>query len=140
MLPASLRVGFWLLLATIGCGDATPPPEAPSDAIAAKTVKLVVDFGDGAKKSYRVAWTPKLTVLTAMQRAQQSEKLDFQYRHSGEMAFLDAIGSTRNEAGPGGRSWIYHVNGEEGDVGFGARELAPGDVVLWRLQKSKYNP
>jgi hypothetical protein len=128
------------LLAALGCGDAKPPAAPPTNADLTKTVELVIDTGEGAKNSYRVAWAPKLTVLAAMQQAAKSAKLEFQHRHTGEMAFLDAIGATKNETGPGARSWIYHVNGEEADVGFGARELAPGDVVLWRFQKSKYNP
>jgi hypothetical protein len=140
MSPRLCNAIYLLVVAVSGCGETSPPAASPGDSGAAQTVELVVDDGDGGKKAYRVDWSPKLTVLAAMQRAQQSEKLDFQYRHSGEMAFLDAIGATKNEPGPGGRSWIYHVNGEEADVGFGARELAPGDVVLWRLQKSKYNP
>ena len=131
---------YWLLLAALGCGDAKQPATPPTNADPAKTVELVVDFGAGAKKSYRVAWAPNLTVLAAMQQAAERGELEFQHRHTGEMAFLDAIGATKNETGPGARSWIYHVNGEEADVGFGARELTPGDVVLWRFQKSKYNP
>jgi hypothetical protein len=130
----------WLLLAVLGCGDGKQPAASPTKPDPGKTVELVVDFGEGAKKSYRVAWAPKLTVLSAMQQAAKSAELEFQHRHSGEMAFLDSIGATKNETGPGARSWIYHVNGEEADVGFGARELTPGDVVLWRFQKSKYNP
>jgi hypothetical protein len=137
----SRRVFCLLIVASLGCGDARRPAASPGDdSDSAKTVDLLVDDGDGDKKSYRVVWTPNLTVLAAMRHAAELGDLEFRHRHSGEMAFLDAIGATKNETGPGGRSWIYHVNGEEADVGFGARELAPGDVVLWRFQKSKYNP
>src|SRR5688572_29102731 len=104
MLPASRVACCWLLLAAIGCGESPPPAAATSEPDPAKSVELVVHFGDGAKKSYRVAWAPKLTVLAAMQRAKESGELDFQHRHTGEMAFLDAIGSTKNETGPGARS------------------------------------
>ena len=130
----------WLLVAALGCGQAPAPPPSAEDADAKKSVELIIDFGDATKKSYRVPWSPKLTVLAAMERAAKTSEFEFQHRHRGEMAFLDAIGATRNETGRSARVWIYHVNGQEADVGFGARELAPGDVVLWRFQKSQYNP
>lgn len=130
-----------LALATLGCGDTAPPAVQPKTGDSGKTVELVIDFGEGEKKSYQVQWEPDLTVLAAMQRAAKTSGLEFRHRHTGEMAFLDAIGSTKNEAAKSGaRSWIYHVNGEEAKVGFGARQLEAGDVVLWRFQKSKYNP
>jgi hypothetical protein len=127
-----------LCFAMLGCRETAPPAVEPKTGDPAKAIELVIDLGEGAKKSYHVQWEPDLTVLAAMERAAKTSGLEFRHRHSGEMAFLDAIGSTRNETARNGRSWIYHVNGEQADVGFGARKLKPGDVVLWRFQT--YNP
>jgi hypothetical protein len=134
----SQLIGLVAAIFALGCGEAVQPTTAPNASSLQSPVQLVIDLGDEGKKAYAVAWEPELTVLSAMERAAKSSGLVFEHRHSGEMAFLDAIGSTRNEAGRDGRNWIYHVNGEQADVGFGSRKLKAGDVVVWRFQK--YNP
>jgi hypothetical protein len=103
----------------------------------AKSVRLVIDYGDGAEKHFTaLAWREGITVLDAMKAAQDHPRgIQFQFRGAGATAFLTQIDDLKNEGS--GRNWIYRVNGEFAERSFAAAKLEAGDAVLWKFEKSR---
>lgn len=102
----------------------------------AKTVSLVVDYGDGVEKHFTaLAWREGMTVLDAMQAAEKHARgIKFELRGLGETAFLTKIDDIKNEGG-GGRGWMFRVNGKLADRSLGVFPLKAGDAVLWKFEK-----
>jgi hypothetical protein len=98
-------------------------------------VRLVVDFGDGVEKHFtRLAWHQGMTVLNALEAAQQHPRgIRFEHRGRRDTAFVTRIDELANETG--GRGWIYRVNGELADRSCGVAQLQKGDTVLWTFEK-----
>jgi hypothetical protein len=101
----------------------------------AATVKVVVDYGDGAQKVFpALEWKEGMTVLDAMEKAKApGHGITFKYTGKGETAFLTQIDDVTNEGGgKGKKNWQYWVNDGFADKSFGVRKLDKGDVVLWK--------
>jgi len=112
----------------------TSPPAAGEDT--AQTVRLVVDYGDGATKTVNnLAWAKGSTVLDAMKAATaRPHGISFSYTGSDAAAVLTRIDDVQNEGGGAGkRNWQYWVNDAYGDRSFAIFELQAQDVVLWRF-------
>ena len=108
----------------------------------AKTVRLVVDFGDGVEVHFTsLAWRPGMTVLDALDAAKAHRRgVSFTSRGSGRSAMITAIGGAKNQGGGAdSKNWIYYVNDKQAEVGAGARPLEAGDAVLWKYQVYDYN-
>jgi hypothetical protein len=100
------------------------------------TVRLVVDYGDGAMKVITdLAWSKGNTVLDVMKAAQAHvHGISFSYTGSGASAFLTKIDDVQNEGGgTGKKNWQLWVNTSYADKGFAALEVQPSDVVFWRF-------
>lgn len=103
---------------------------------AEQSVRLIVDYGDGAVKTINnLAWAKGNTVLDAMKAATaRPHGISFSYTGSGTSAVLTKIDDVQNEgAGAGKKSWRYLVNDVYGDRSFATFELQAHDVVLWRF-------
>ena len=100
-----------------------------------KTVKLIVDYGDGVEKHFsQLKCQDKTTVFDLMQQAAQHRRgIRFEHRGKGATVLLTQIDDVKNQDGPG-RNWIYRVNDKLGDRSIGIHELKPGDTVLWKFE------
>ena len=114
-----------LLLASSVCGQ-----EATS------TVRLTVDYGDGATKTFTaLAWKDKMTVFDALRAAEKHQRgIRVSHTGMGETIFITAIDDCENE-GAGERNWRYTVNDQPARYSAGVAELKAGDTVVWRFMK-----
>lgn len=110
----------------------TPPPPAGT------TVSLEIDFGNGARRQFAaLAWRKGMTVVDLMQAASQFRPgLRTTRRGEGAKSLLVSIDGVANQ-GPGGRSWLYQVNGRQGTTSYAVHPLDAGDRVLWVFSASQ---
>jgi len=100
------------------------------------TVRLIVDYGDGASKTVaNLPWAKGNTILDAMKAATaRPHGISFSYTGSGDSAVLTKIDDVANEGGSAGRkNWQYWVNGSYGDRSFAVFELQAQDTIVWRF-------
>ncbi len=105
-------------------------------AAEARSVKLVVDYGDGVEKHFpAIPWKEGMTVLDVMSAATgRAHGIAFEHTGSGDTAILTRIDDLSNEGGgKEKKNWLYWVNDKFAERSFGAYELAPSDVVVWRF-------
>jgi Domain of unknown function (DUF4430) len=101
-----------------------------------QTVRLIVDYGDGASKTVAdLPWAKGNTVLDALKAATtRPHGISFSYTGSGDSAVLTKIDDVANQGGGAGKkNWQYSVNGNYGDRSFAIFELQAQDTVVWRL-------
>jgi len=118
-----------LLVATVW---ATRPVAGGSE----DTVRLIVDYGDGASKTVaNLPWAKGNTILDAMKAATtRSHGISFSYTGSGDSAVLTKIDDVQNEGGGAGKkNWQYWANGTYGDRSFAVFELQAQDTIVWRF-------
>jgi len=98
------------------------------------TVRLVIDYGDGASKTITgLPWAKSSTVLDVMNAAKsRPHGITFSYIGSGASAFLTHIDDVANEGG-GKKNWQLWVNTSYADKSLAVYELQPSDVVFWRF-------
>lgn len=114
---------------------AAPQLSIPATA-ADNTVKLIVDYGDGAAKTISdLGWAKGNTVLDALKEATtRPHGISFSFTGSGDSAMLTKIDDLQNQGGgTGKKNWQYWVNGTFGDRSFATFELQAQDVVVWRF-------
>jgi hypothetical protein len=100
------------------------------------TVRLIVDYGDGASKTVaNLPWSKGNTVLDVMKEATtRPHGISFGFTGTGDTAQLTKIDDVANEGGGAGkRNWQYSVNGSPGDRSFAVFELQPEDTIVWRF-------
>ncbi|MGA2314108.1 MAG: DUF4430 domain-containing protein [Xanthobacteraceae bacterium] len=100
------------------------------------TVRLIVDYGDGASKTVaNLPWAKGNTILDAMKAATtRSHGISFSYTGSGDSAVLTKIDDVQNEGGGAGKkNWQYWANGTYGDRSFAVFELQAQDTIVWRF-------
>jgi hypothetical protein len=104
------------------------------------TVRLVIDYGDGAQLHLTaIPWREGMTALDALSAAKSHRHgVSFLARGSGASTMVTKIGDLANEGD--GRNWLYSVNDKQAEMGAGAYKLAAGDVVLWKFKTYEYNP
>lgn len=100
----------------------------------ADTVKLVIDYGDGAQLHFpTLTWREGITAFDVLSLAQKHPHgVKFRHRGTGAHAKVEQIGDLTNEGD--GKNWIFSVNGKQGEVSSGITELKRGDTVLWKFQ------
>lgn len=100
-----------------------------------KTIKLVVDYGDGVQKQFAaIPWKEKQTVFDVLQTAAKHPRgIKFKHRGSGAATLVVEIDELANEAG--GKNWLYEVNGKLADRSSAIYEVEPGDTLLWKFAK-----
>jgi hypothetical protein len=112
------------------------PPVLGAIASPARTVEMVIDYGDGVQTRFTaLPWREKMTVLDAVNAAAaHPHGVKSSVRGSGANAFVTQIADVKNEGGgKESKNWLFSVNGVESEVGVGAAPLKPADVVLWRF-------
>jgi hypothetical protein len=73
------------------------------------------------------------TLLDAMYQARQRDPAwDFSTQGTGVDALILKLAGRANGE-PAGYYWTYDLNGEPGQVGIGACQLAEGDDILWKF-------
>jgi hypothetical protein len=108
-------------------------PAAGSDE---QTVRLLVDYGDGAAKTIAdLPWSKGMTVIDAMKEAtSRPHGISFSYTGTGSDAMLTKIDDVQNQGGGAGKkNWQYSVNGNYADRSFATCELQAQDTVVWRF-------
>ena len=124
---APLAAALLVLAAAWAC-----PAAESSD----ETVRLIVDYGDGARKTLdNLAWAKGNTVLDAMKAATaRPHGISFSYTGTGDSAVLTKIDDVQNQGGGAGKkNWQYWVNGAYGNRSFATFELQAQDQVVWRF-------
>jgi hypothetical protein len=100
-----------------------------------RTVATIIDYGDGVEVHFKaLPWNAKMTVLDALTAVgNHPHGVKAVIRGAGANAFVTQLGDLKNEGGgKQSHNWLFSVNNVEGEVGAGAAELKPADVVLWR--------
>jgi len=141
-----------LLLALVGLAkwaENLQAPPAPSVAAATwtpapqptgQTVRLTIDFGNGAKKEFAaLPWQSDMTVADLLVAARQFRpNITFMQLGEGERGFLSSLDGLSNE-GAGGRNWLYRVNGKHAHASFCVEKIEPGAHILWTFTDELYN-
>jgi hypothetical protein len=106
------------------------------DTKTAKTVRVIVDYNDGAQKSFTgIAWKKGMTALDATLAASKHRR-GFKFSHSGKgtSAFVSQIDDLKNEgSGKGKRNWLIWLNEKLARRGVGDQTLQPGDELKWKF-------
>ncbi|MGE5114096.1 MAG: DUF4430 domain-containing protein [Acidobacteriaceae bacterium] len=124
-------ISFLLLLSLVSWAQA--PKASP------KSVRLVIDYGDGVRKQFVLPWKQDMTVFDAMNLAQANPHgIKFAYDGSTpDKYFLTQIDDAKNEGpGSGKRNWLYSVNTLPADKSLGIYKLKPADRVSWKFSTS----
>lgn len=119
----------WTVLLAWFAGTQFAQAAPPAD-----TVKLVIDYGDGAELHLpALAWRDKITAFDVLSLAQKHPHgVKFRHRGTGAHAKVEQIGDLTNQGD--GKNWIFSVNGKQGEVSSGITELKRGDTVLWKFE------
>ena len=134
MLNRESRCGL-LLVFSLVLASTVPAQrcQAADDKPAPKTLRMVLDYGDGVEKHFtKLAWSKGMTVLDALVAASKHPRgIKIQYRGKGATAFLTKIDDLENEGFT--RNWVYRVNNKLAERSFGIFTLKPGDTILWKF-------
>lgn len=136
----TLAVSLAMLVAMLSLAGV---PESLPGAGPEQPVRLTVDYGDGVEVRFKaLPWREKMTVVDVLNLASQHPfGLRYEARGSGTLTLVKQIGHQKNEgSGKSSRNWLFRVNDKQADVGAGAYQLKPGDVVLWEFTTFDYNP
>ncbi len=128
----SRRVVLAAALLIVAAGLAIGPAAGGTE----KSVRLIVEYGDGAAKTVNnLTWSKGNTVLDAMKAATaRPHGISFGYTGSGDSAVLTKIDDVQNQGGGAGKkNWQYWVNGTYGDRSFAVFELQAQDLIVWRF-------
>lgn len=144
MLAVSLALASWLLMTVRdtpqGASGVSSAAEQASPwtppAASAETVALEIDFGNGARREYAaLPYREGMTVGDALRLARDfGPGLPFTHQGEGELSFLTSLDGVANQ-GPGGRFWLYQVDGRRADVSYEVQPLAAGERVLWQFKE-----
>jgi hypothetical protein len=120
-------------VAGLNVGVTTTPVEK------AKTVSVMLDYGDGTIKTWDDVDISKsanlFEVLKTLSAGSDGFALDA--KPPGEYGvMIDRIGDKKN-GDEGGKYWLFYVNGKMGEKSSDNTELKPGDVVEWKFVKLK---
>ena len=112
----------------------------PSPAAQGETVRLTIDFGNGASLQYQaLPWKEGLTVEDLLRSAQEFRPgITFSQKGEGKMGFLTSLDGLSNE-GASGRNWTFQIDAKHGQQSFSVQELTPGQHVLWKFTADQYN-
>ncbi|QEG20864.1 DUF4430 domain-containing protein [Mariniblastus fucicola] len=126
---SKLAVFLTLVALTICAGCDSTQSSAKLDRDVG-TVALEIDFGgEKRSKSIDVVCSPDSTVLSTLQRAENTGELKIEFSGSGETAFVNSIDGVKNDGD--GSNWTYRVNDDLGDKSAGVFPVGPGDRISW---------
>jgi hypothetical protein len=131
-----------IITGALGCQRNPSSPSAVQNAVelaeaGEPAVELMIDYGDGAQKRFtRVPHQDGMTALAALRFAAKHPRgITFVSSGSGSAALVTKIDDLANEAGAGGKNWLYRINGKLADKSCDAYVLSPGDVILWKFEE-----
>jgi len=104
--------------------------------LAAESVRLVIDYGDGTAKVFKaLAWTKGMTVEDLLKQAEKAPHgITVVASGSGSTYFVKKVDDLENEgAGADKKNSQYWLNTDFATIGAGAQKLQPDDVVTWRF-------
>jgi hypothetical protein len=110
----------------------------PAVSQTAQTIELKVDYNDGVEKRLVLPFNSGMTVFDVLTEAQQNPhglKFDYSGRNGpAQNYFLTQIDNVKNESGgKNAHNWVFWVNSEFADKGFGTCKIAANDHVLWKF-------
>ncbi len=142
MLAVGLAAASWLLMWVRNDPNAPRAASAAKEssvawappAAAGETVALEIDFGNGARREFAaLPYRDGMTVGDALLLARDfGPSLAFTHQGEGELSFLTSLDGVANQ-GPGGRFWLYQVDGQRADVSYEVQPLSAGQRVLWQF-------
>ncbi len=109
-------------------------PAAAKSNTKKKTVRIEIDYSDGAQKILSaIPWKPRMTLSDAMTyAAAHKHGIKIKTRGKGSIRFLEKIDDLANQ-GASGPNWVFRVNGKLGDRSYAITPLKPGDAILWKF-------
>ncbi len=107
-----------------------------------KTVRLVIDYNDGAEKHFtKLPWKTGLTVLNVLEAAKaHPHGIDVEFKDYGPQAgfMVTRIDDLANEGGGReAKNWVYRVNEELATKACNKFELQADAVVRWSFENVK---
>jgi len=146
--PLLLAVLFLALVSFARCTPqltSIPPAGATASRVLSpqptgQTVRLEIDFGNGAKKIFAaIPWQEQMTIADLMKSARQFQPgIVYSQVGEGEMGFLSSVEGVANE-GADGRNWIYQVDDRHAHRSFCLEKVEPSSHVLWTFTDERYN-
>ncbi|MGC4003223.1 MAG: DUF4430 domain-containing protein [Pirellulales bacterium] len=121
-----------LIALVVGCKQRLANLPEPESAPVIGKVKLTID-ADGLRPTEQLS-VPLVEGMTVFQ-ALLAATLDSETTGSGQDAFVTSIGGIKSDDRVGGKSWIYYVNGKQGNMGSDLYTLKPDDAIIWRFEK-----
>jgi hypothetical protein len=110
-----------------------PAASANSDEMTGPTVTLAMSLPGRQVSPLILPIDEGMTLLEVMRLASQRDPAwVFALQGDGVDAFVVKLAGKANGE-PEGHYWTYDLNGEPGQVGIGACQLAEGDDVLWKF-------
>jgi len=116
-----------------GAGLAVAPKK---EQPAPKTIRLIVDYGDGVEKHFTaIAHKKEMTVLDALNAAKASPHgITFDSKGRGQYTLVTKIDDLKNAGGgQGQRNWLCWVNDKPLEKSIAITELKLDDVVRWKF-------
>ena len=103
-----------------------------SPAATGEVVKLEIDFGNGARRSFdSLPWKAEMTVEDVMLAARDFRPgISYSQIGEGAKGFLTELEGLKNE-GFAGRNWQYDVAGSPGTRSFCLETVDAGELVRW---------
>ena len=90
---------------------------------------------DGAE--FRTSLKPGVSAYELMDKLRQEKKIDFQGKDYASLGFfVEQINGIRNN--PGGKNWVYYVNGRPAPVGVSNYRVKANDVIEWKYEKKMF--
>lgn len=104
----------------------------PSAQPTGETVRLEIDFGNGAKRQFdALPWHEGMTVGDVLTAAREFRPgIRFLQIGTGESGLLTEIDGLANE-GMNERNWIFEVADKPGTMSFCLQKVALGELVRW---------
>ena len=140
-----------LLLGLVAFGKWAPNPTprqragptadwAPSPQPTGETVRLTIDFGNGARKEFTaLPWQVGMTVADLLVAAREFRPgIEFVQVGDGEGGFLRSLDGLSNE-GASGRNWLYQVDEQHAHRSFCLEKIEPERHILWKFTAELYN-
>ena len=105
-----------------------PPSPIPTGDV----VRLEIDFGNGARRTFdALPYRPDMTVADVMSAAREFRPgITFTQVGEGARGLLTGLEGVKNE-GASGRNWRYEVAGSPGTRSFCVVPVAAGELVRW---------
>jgi hypothetical protein len=119
-------------------GESPESSWRPSARPAGATASLTIDFGNGSRREWAALDCPPGATVGDLMRAARKFRPSVRYETTGEgeRCLLTRLEGVAGE-GPGGRYWIYEIDGRPGQQSFEVQPVEPGERVLWTFRREE---